>query len=150
MTDLIKLSAALAGWPLRTLAASSLLLAQDALAQWWDPGEDRPLPAYVEYANEHGSLALFNVISTISPAAPEKVQSGSACVLDVTDSPRLSGPGVRLVRVSVYGVRLSAGPTWTMKQPSLEKTCAGIRAAPVAREVTPWASGSPATLRSVS
>lgn len=60
MPERIAFNAALAGAPLRAFAAAALLLAQPALAQWWDPGEDRPLPAYVEYANDYGRVGLLN------------------------------------------------------------------------------------------
>jgi len=84
MSDRNMLSAAVAGWSLRTLAVSSLLLAQGALAQWWDPGEDRPLPAYVEYANEHGRVGLLNSSGEIAtdghPFFEPLGTNGRACV----------------------------------------------------------------------
>lgn len=31
-----------------------------ALAQWWEPGDGRPLPAYIEYANPNGRVGILN------------------------------------------------------------------------------------------
>jgi hypothetical protein len=33
---------------------------QPALAQWWEPGDERPLPAQVDYPNALGSFGLLN------------------------------------------------------------------------------------------
>ena len=77
-------TAALAGASLRTLAAASLLLSQGVMAQWWDPGEDRPLPAYVEYANEQGRVGLLNASGEINtdghPFFEPLGTNGRACV----------------------------------------------------------------------
>jgi len=32
---------------------------------WWSPGEDRPLPAYIEYENEYGRTGLLNTSGVI-------------------------------------------------------------------------------------
>ena len=49
--------------------SSTGLTAQQATAGrsdlWWSPGEDRPLPAYIEYANDYGRVGLLNSSGTI-------------------------------------------------------------------------------------
>src|SRR5690606_11155167 len=52
------------------LAASltGMALAVPLAAQWWDPGEGRPLPAYVEYGNEFGRIGLLNTDGEINTA----------------------------------------------------------------------------------
>jgi hypothetical protein len=84
MSDHNQLKAALAGLPLRTLAAASLLLSHSAVAQWWDPGEDRPIPAYVEYANDLGRVGLVNASGEITtdghPFFEALGTNGRACV----------------------------------------------------------------------
>ena len=38
---------------------------QDRSALWWSPGDDRPLPAYIEYANDYGRGGILNTSGTI-------------------------------------------------------------------------------------
>ncbi|MGA0934187.1 MAG: hypothetical protein ACO3R5_03500 [Pseudohongiellaceae bacterium] len=37
----------------------------DRTALWWSPGDDRPLPVYIEYENDYGRLGLLNSSGTI-------------------------------------------------------------------------------------
>jgi hypothetical protein len=64
--------------------AATLLLAPATPAQWWAPGEDRPLPAYVEYTNAWGRLGLLNASGTIDTAGHPFFEAigtnGRACV----------------------------------------------------------------------
>ncbi len=51
---------------------------------WWDPGDGHPLPAYVEYTNEHGRVGILNTAGEIDTRdhpffAPLGV-NGRACV----------------------------------------------------------------------
>lgn len=66
------------------IAAGSVLLVPSVAAQWWDPGEGRPLPAYVEYANELGRLGLVNAEGEIATAGHPFFEpvgtNGRACV----------------------------------------------------------------------
>jgi hypothetical protein len=50
--------------PLLPLVCGSLFM-HAAAAQWWDPGDERPLPAYVEYANDQGRFGLLNTSGEI-------------------------------------------------------------------------------------
>ncbi len=51
---------------------------------WWSPGEGRQFPQALEYANEHGSLALFNVDGAFNTAGHAFFEplgpNGRACV----------------------------------------------------------------------
>ena len=61
---MLSLLAMLAG-----VGVSGLLAQQDGSdrgALWWAPGDDRPLPAYIEYANGNGRLGLVNTGGTIA------------------------------------------------------------------------------------
>src|SRR5690606_18149524 len=51
---------------------------------WWAPGDDRPLPAYVEYSNEWGRLGILNAAGEIAtvghPFFEPLGTNGRACV----------------------------------------------------------------------
>ena len=53
-------------------------------SQWWAPGEDRPLPAYVEYANASGRLGILNASGAVAtdghPFFEAIGTNGRACV----------------------------------------------------------------------
>jgi hypothetical protein len=52
--------------------------------QWWNPGDDRPLPAYVEYANAGGRLGVLNADGPVTteghPFFEALGPNGRACV----------------------------------------------------------------------
>ncbi len=51
-----------------SLGATALLAQQAGDARsslWWAPGDDRPLPAYIEYANPNGRIGLVNTAGTL-------------------------------------------------------------------------------------
>jgi hypothetical protein len=52
--------------------------------QWWNPGDDRPLPAYVEYANAAGRLGVLNADGPVTteghPFFEALGPNGRACV----------------------------------------------------------------------
>jgi hypothetical protein len=69
---------------LPAVCAASALLAQPAPSEWWAPGDGRPLPAYVEYANSWGRLGIVNASGAVATAghpffAPLGT-NGRACV----------------------------------------------------------------------
>jgi hypothetical protein len=53
-------------------------------SQWWEPGDDRPLPAYVEYANAWGRLGVLNASGAVDtrghPFFEPLGRNGRACV----------------------------------------------------------------------
>jgi hypothetical protein len=54
------------GTGLRALTAATLLLASGAAAaEWWAPGDGRPLPAQAAYPNATGALGILNTAGTI-------------------------------------------------------------------------------------
>jgi len=71
-----------------TLVAVAVLSAQapgdGAASQWWAPGEGRPLPAYVEYANSSGRLGVLNAAGPVTteghPFFTPLGPNGRACV----------------------------------------------------------------------
>lgn len=69
--------------PAFTVAAAGLL-APLSLAQWWDPGDGRPLPGYVEYTNPLGRLGILNTSGTVETAGHPFFEplgtNGRACV----------------------------------------------------------------------
>ena len=76
--------------PLLAALAATALMGQPspnggaALSQWWAPGEDRPLPAYVEYVNASGRLGILNASGEIAtdghPFFEPIGTNGRACV----------------------------------------------------------------------
>lgn len=42
------------------LTAGSVVAQTAPASQWWKPGDDRALPASIQYSNEHGRLGLLN------------------------------------------------------------------------------------------
>jgi len=71
------------------MGAASLLAARPGLgdgaaSQWWAPGEDRPLPAYIEYVNASGRIGIVNaagpVDTTGHPFFEPRGSNGRACV----------------------------------------------------------------------
>ncbi|HET8698401.1 MAG TPA: hypothetical protein VFO94_12990, partial [Gammaproteobacteria bacterium] len=69
---------------LATLGTAPALMAQPAQHQWWAPGDGRTLPAYVEYPNEWGSVAIVNTSGAIDTAGHPFFEplgtNGRACV----------------------------------------------------------------------
>ena len=53
---------------LAAACAASAVLGEPAPAQWWAPGDGRPLPAYVEYANTWGRLGIVNASGPVDTA----------------------------------------------------------------------------------
>src|SRR4030095_3646930 len=76
--------------PLYAAFAATVVTAQPTLggsavaSQWWAPGEDRPLPAYVEYANASGRLGILNASGDVAtdghPFFEALGTNGRACV----------------------------------------------------------------------
>ena len=64
--------------------AAALTAAQPARSQWWAPGDGRPLPAYVEYANPSGRLGIVNASGAVEtkghPFFEAIGTNGRACV----------------------------------------------------------------------
>jgi hypothetical protein len=51
---------------LASLALSCSAAAQGPAGdQWWAPGDDRPVPAYIEYGNEAGRVGIVNTAGTV-------------------------------------------------------------------------------------
>jgi hypothetical protein len=46
----------LCGWLAMSLAAS----AQSGAGRWWTPGDGTPLPEFITYANDGGSVGVLN------------------------------------------------------------------------------------------
>jgi hypothetical protein len=55
-----------------------------AASQWWSPGEQRPLPAYIEYANASGRIGILNAEGPVEtkghPFFEPLGPNGRACV----------------------------------------------------------------------
>src|SRR5688500_16192441 len=51
-------------WPLFLYGVAAIASSADA---WWSPGDDRPLPAYVEYGNASGRLGIVNTGGQVIP-----------------------------------------------------------------------------------
>ena len=53
-------------------------------AQWWEPGDSRPLPGYIQYANSHGLLGVLSTDGTIDTAGHPFFEplgtNGRACI----------------------------------------------------------------------
>ena len=48
-----------------TLVAQQAEQSSTRSALWWAPGDDRPLPATIEYANDYGRIGLVNTSGTV-------------------------------------------------------------------------------------
>jgi hypothetical protein len=63
---------------------ATLVVAQPTPSLWWAPGNDRPLPAYVEYTNSWGRLGILNASGAIDTTGNPFFQvlgtNGRACV----------------------------------------------------------------------
>jgi hypothetical protein len=67
-----------------SIGLAAALLAQTAAAQWWAPGDGRPLPAYIEYADDYGRIGLVNssgdIVTRGHPFFEALGTNGRACV----------------------------------------------------------------------
>jgi hypothetical protein len=81
-----------ASWLRRPASLAMILMSTVLLAtangagpgQWWAPGADRPLPAYIEYSNDSGRLGIVNASGPIEtdghPFFEPLGPNGRACV----------------------------------------------------------------------
>jgi hypothetical protein len=71
-------------WAVFAIYALLGVVGAGAPDQWWNPGDDRPLPAYVEYANTWGRLGVLNANGPITtdghPFFEALGPNGRACV----------------------------------------------------------------------
>ena len=71
-------------WVAALPAQPSATVTAGLQSQWWSPGEDRPLPAYVEYANAWGRIGIANGSGAIAtgghPFFEPLGTNGRACV----------------------------------------------------------------------
>lgn len=69
---------------LASLCSIGLQAQPAALNPWWAPGDDRPLPATIEYVNDHGRLGLVNtegvVVTDGHPFFEALGTNGRGCV----------------------------------------------------------------------
>lgn len=68
-------------WPLSLAGVAAIASSADA---WWSPGDDRPMPAYVEYDNAAGRLGIVNASGPVTtdghPFFEPLGTHGRACV----------------------------------------------------------------------